>query len=432
MNRIDIGKHKYYKNFYMNDEPSIHTVEFDIRITRKTFMDIYCKSYAFMKSVNKFDGTRFCDFDHYFPCVKSMLKRKYGKFPFINLATGLRVKFSIGGEYGHIKIFVDPILFMAGRSKQFNSSEYNYLQISSRDFNFWANFVKEFKNFLLKWKIPESIIDTMKPSRVDFCANIYIDKKFPIKKFFKYIRIMPKYFRFSDKNKSIGIFDECQYSEEDLKRKSKYENMVKFGNSNHSITLYDKIVEQSNVFGRSYPGIYLIRIEYQPEHGKIEDVINKLYRSGYLGNDFRLWFDPRCYGVKLLYSLYVLSQIAPYAILMAITEFLPTEIIRSKEKTYLRISKIKCNDDTKNLMYKFVDILSTNLSHDDMRNSIKEFKTDYGDYRYYKIMHLLHENNIAPVYLDDLDVTPNYHSYPSIRDMYLSAVQNACNERNMN
>lgn len=438
MNNFEKGIFKFYKNFCLYNDVGIHTAEFNIKVTRNTFMDIYCKNYSFMKAMNNKDHTKFSNLEKDFPNASyydtnSIFHKEYGKYPTINLTNGIRVEFSIAKEFGNFKIIADPILFMESRSRKFRSEEYNYLQISPLDYDFWKKFVETFKAFLMKWKVPKYLVDKLKPSRVDFCANIRTDKNFPIKKYFKYMRIMPKYYRFNDKNKSIGILDLCQCSsEKDLKRKSRYENMVKFGNSAHSITLYDKIVEQRDVHGRSYPGIYLIRIEYQPERAKIQSVVNKMIDSGCFGEEFKKWYDPNSYGEDLVKTLHLLSKVASFAILMAITEFFPTEHICSKKKTYSKISKIKCSDKIKNLMYKFVDIMSANLSHDAMKNSIKDFKNMYGCYSYYKVIHLLYENNIAPVYLADSDKTFAYHTYPSIRDMYLSAVQNACDERKMN
>lgn len=437
MNKFEEGNFKYYKKFCMYNDVGIHTIEFNIKVSRDTFMNIYRKNYSFMKAVHNKNPSRFSNLEKDFPNasyydITSIYHKEYGKYPSINLTNGIKVEFSIAKEFGNFKIIVDPILFMESRSRKFRSDEYNYLQISPLDFDFWKKFVDAFKAFLITWKVPEHLVNNLKPSRVDFCANIRTDKDFPTKTFFKYLRIMPKYHRFNDKNKGIGIIDLCQYpSEKDLKRKSRYENMVKFGNSAHSITLYDKIVEQRDVYNRSYPGIYLIRIEYQPERAKIQSIVNKLIDLSCFGEEFKKWYDPNSYGEDLAKTLHLLSKIASYAILMAISEFFPTEHICSKKKTYSKISKIDCSDNIKNLMYKFVDIMSANLSHDAMKDSIKDFKNLYGVYSYYKVIHLLYDNNIAPVYLADEDKTAAYRSLPSIRDMYLSAVQNACDERKM-
>lgn len=86
-------------------------------------------------------------------------------------------------------------------------------------------------------------------------------------------------------------------------------------------------------------------------------------------------------------------------------------------------------EKTKNAMYEFVDIMSNSTSHSDMQNKIKSFKSMYGSNCYYRVIHLLEANNIAPIYMADDDVKSlGVASLPSVRDIFLSAIKNDIEE----
>ena len=424
-------KFKFYKNFWIYGYVSLHTAEFNIQYPIKQIQRIYAKLYSYMLSVNEKDCTKFVSFKSKFPNLStnsenSIYQKKTGKYPFISLTNGVRIEISHSKEYGNVKIIVDPILFVRSRLRDFESENYNYLQISPKNLDFWRMFEIIFKKFLEKWEILLLYNDLPKPSRIDFCVNIQTSKNFNLKKYFKYLKRIQKNLRFKDKNNPI-------YANQDdmLDPDNKYSNMIKFGNSYHSITLYNKIAEQRGVFKRKYPGMYMLRIEYQVMHQKIESVLTDIVLGGYIGEDIKNSYDPNKYGIDLSYILYLLSLAAPYAILSAISDFFPSAHIRSKKKTYASISKLKCSLNIKKLIFEYVDMLSNEDSYDVVIEDIKHFKDTYGLYSYYTINRLLDENNICPVYLHDADKTSTYHSLPSVRDMYLSAVQNACNERKM-
>lgn len=66
MNNFEKGIFKFYKNFCLYNDVGIHTAEFNIKVTRDTFMDIYCKNYSFMKAMNNKDHTKFSNLEKRF------------------------------------------------------------------------------------------------------------------------------------------------------------------------------------------------------------------------------------------------------------------------------------------------------------------------------------------------------------------------------
>lgn len=426
-----------FKNFRLHDNVGLHTIEFTICVTKSTFHSIYCKMYNYMSKVHAIDPSRFDNLDDYpnlNPFDENCIFRQHsGCYPYISITYGIRVELSHSDEFAHIKFIVDPVLFMAGRKKEFDPDKYDYFKITQCDYLFLSKFVNTFTSYLSKWNVPDFAIDRLKITRVDFCINISILERFNLKKYFQYIRILPKYTRFNDKNKYVEIEDEngsidtgdtCQCF-----RMNKYENMVKFGNKRHTITMYDKVAEQLNHFNRKFRNIKLLRIEYQPENQKIKTIAENVISNGYLDDKIDRRYNTNPFGHSLLDELWFLTFIAPYVILDAINMVFPGATIRSRTATLKRISKIECGKKTKNAMYEFVDIMSNSTSHSDMQNKIKSFKSMYGSNCYYRVIHLLEANNIAPIYMTDDDVKSlGVASLPSVRDIFLSAIKNDIEE----
>ena len=385
-----------------------------------------------MASRHKKDPTKFPNIDMY-PNVNgadyehSIFSKHIGKYPYISITYGIRIELSNYDEFAHIKFIVDPILFMMSRSKDFDPDTYDYLQIMPiDDYMFIKRFVGKFFDFLTIQRIPDYVIAQICLTRADFCANISIKGRFNLKKYFQYMRILPKYLRFNDKNqyKGIDTGDECQ-----CLQRSKYQNMVKFGNGCHIITMYDKIAEQRDHFNRKFKDNRLLRIEYQVLNSKIKTIAENAISDGYFGEEYKLWHNPDSFGTNLVDDLWLLANISPYAILNAICMTFPDATIRSRTATFKKISKIECGKKTKNAMYEFVDMMSKSTSHSDMKERIRSFKGMYGDNCYYRVIHLLEENDIAPIYMSDDDVRSlSATSLPSVRDIFLSAIKNDIEE----
>ena len=429
-----------FKNFRLRDNVGLHTVEFTACVTKSTFHNIYCKMYNYMSKVHAIDPSRFDNLDRY-PTINPfdencIFRQHSGCYPYISITYGIRVELSHSDEFAHIKFIVDPVLYMDSRKKEFNPDEYDYFKITQCDYVFLKKFLNTFFTFLSKWNVPDFVIKRLKTTRVDFCINISILGRFNLKKYFQYIRILPKYTRFNDKNKYVKIEDEnksidtgdtCQCF-----RMNKYENMVKFGNNSHTITMYDKVAEQLNHFNRKFRNIKLLRIEYQPENQKIKTIAENVISNGYLDDKIDRRYNTNPFGHSLLDELWFLSFIAPYVILDAINTVFPSATIRSRAVTLKRISKIECGKKTKNAMYEFVDMMSKSTSHSDMKDKIKSFKSMYGDSCYYRVINLLEANNIAPIYMTDDDIRMlGFATLPSVRDIFLSAIKNDLDENKL-
>ena len=427
-----------FKNFRLRDNVGLHTVEFTACVTKSTFHNIYCKMYNYMSKVHTIDPSRFDNLDKYpnlNPFDENCIFRQHsGCYPYISITYGIRVELSHSDEFAHIKFIVDPVLYMDSRKKEFDPDEYDYFKITQCDYLFLKKFLNTFFTFLSKWNVPDFVIKRLKTTRVDFCVNISILGRFNLKKYFQYMRILPKYTRFNDKNKyaedenkSIDTGDTCQCF-----RMNKYENMVKFGNNSHTITMYDKVAEQLNHFNRKFRNIKLLRIEYQPENQKIKTIAENVISNGYLDDKIDRRYNTNPFGHSLLDELWFLTFIAPYVILDAINTVFPSATIRSRTATLKRISKIECGKKTKNAMYEFVDMMSKSTSHSDMKNRIKSFKSMYGDSCYYRVINLLEANNIAPIYMTDDDIRMlGFATLPSVRDIFLSAIKNDLDENKL-
>ena len=427
-----------FKNFRLRDNVGLHTVEFTACVTKSTFHNVYCKMYNYMSKVHTIDPSRFDNLDKY-PNLNQfdencIFRQHSGCYPYISITYGIRVELSHSDEFAHIKFIVDPVLYMDSRKKEFDPDEYDYFKITQCDYLFLKKFLNTFFTFLSKWNVPDFVIKRLKTTRVDFCVNISILGRFNLKKYFQYMRILPKYTRFNDKNKyaedenkSIDTGDTCQCF-----RMNKYENMVKFGNNSHTITMYDKVAEQLNHFNRKFRNIKLLRIEYQPENQKIKTIAENVISNGYLDDKIDRRYNTNPFGHSLLDELWFLTFIAPYVILDAINTVFPSATIRSRTATLKRISKIECGKKTKNAMYEFVDMMSKSTSHSDMQNKIKSFKSMYGDSCYYRVINLLEANNIAPIYMTDDDIRMlGFATLPSVRDIFLSAIKNDLDENKL-
>lgn len=427
-----------FKNFRLRDNMGLHTVEFTACVTKSTFHNVYCKMYNYMSKVHAIDPSRFDNLDRYpniNPFDENCIFRQHsGCYPYISITYGIRVELSHSDEFAHIKFIVDPVLYMDSRKKEFDPDEYDYFKITQCDYLFLKKFLNTFFTFLSKWNVPDFVIKRLKTTRVDFCINISILGRFNLKKYFQYMRILPKYARFNDKNKyvkdenkSIDTGDTCQCF-----RMNKYENMVKFGNNSHTITMYDKVAEQLNHFNRKFRNIKLLRIEYQPENQKIKTIAENVISNGYLDDKIDRRYNTNPFGHTLLDELWFLTFIAPYVILDAINTVFPSATIRSRTATLKRISKIECGKKTKNAMYEFVDMMSKSTSHSDMKDRIKSFKSMYGDSCYYRVINLLEANNIAPIYMTDDDIRMlGFATLPSVRDIFLSAIKNDLDENKL-
>ena len=437
MDNMPLDDFTLFKNFRLRDNIGLHTVEFTACVTKATFHSIYCKMYSYMSRVHTIDSSKFGNLSDY-PNLNpfdenSIFLQHSGCYPYISLTYGIRVELSHSNEFAHIKFIVDPVLFMAGRKKGFDPDEYDYFQITQCDYIFLKRFLNTFFTYLSKWNVPDFVTKRLKLTRVDFCVNISILGRFNLKKYFQYMRILPKYFRFNDKNKyaeiedeneSIDTGDTCQCFQ-----MNKYENMVKFGNKCHTITMYDKVAEQLNHFNRKFRNIKLLRIEYQPENQKIKTIAENVISNGYLDDIIDRRYNQNPFGNSLLDELWFLAFISPYVILDAIYTAFPSATIRSRTTTLKRISKIECGKKTKNAICEFVDIMSNSTSHSDMKDKIKSFKSMYGDSCYYRVIHLLEVNNIAPIYMTDDDARSlSASSLPSVRDIFLSAIKNDIDE----
>ena len=65
MNDFEKGDFKFYKNLRLYNDVGIHTIESNIKVSRDTFMSIYCKNYSFMKAMNNKDHTKFSNIEDF-------------------------------------------------------------------------------------------------------------------------------------------------------------------------------------------------------------------------------------------------------------------------------------------------------------------------------------------------------------------------------
>ena len=218
-----------------------------------------------------------------------------------------------------------------------------------------------------------------------------------------------------------GIYENEQEELYWFRKRNMYDNMVKFGNSLHSMLLYDKGNEQSIHFNRKVRR-KILRIEYQTTKKKFTNFINKAAKLGLLGEDAKI------YGINLddldlASKLYLASKISVHIITLAIDEFFLFPDMLTEEKTMKKIAKIKCTDKIKNAIREFVTMVS-NSNSNNINSNIKAFKDDYGSYTYYKVRNLLDEYNISPVFINEAD-SMQYRKIPSPGGIIISAIANS-------
>lgn len=420
---------KIHNGFTLYGPTSIHTISGGGKISRSSFIDIYRSIYRHIKYARKSDITAYNDIfkslpkDDPFKYRNTIYNTESLSLPQISVSPGLRIKLSIYGEFGYVLVIADPALMVYGSKR--NKDDSIYLDIAPVDFNFWKKFVKILKRKMAIWKIPSRIIESFDPTRIDFCMNIEITRRFNMKSYFNYLRIMPKPVRFEDENKMPGIDPGIYENEQEelywFRKRNMYDNMVKFGNSLHSMLLYDKGNEQSIHFNRKVRR-KILRIEYQTTKKKFTNIINKAAKLGLLGEDAKI------YGIDLddmdlASKLYLASKISVHIITLAIDEFFLFPDMLTEEKTMKKIAKIKCTDKIKNAIREFVTMVS-NSNSNNINSNIRAFRDDYGSYTYYKVRNLLDEYNISPVFINEAD-SMQYRKIPSPGGIIISAIANS-------
>ena len=420
---------KIHNGFVLYGPTSIHTISSGGKISRSSFLNIYRTIYRHITYVRKTNSNAYSDIfnslpkDDPFEYRNTIYNSKSLSLPQIPVSPGLRIKLSIYGEYGYVLIIADPALMVNGSKR--NKDDSIYLDIAPVDFNFWKKFVKILKQKMAIWKIPNRIIEAFDPSRIDFCMNIEITRRFNMKSYFNYLRIMPKPIRFEDENKMPGIDPGIYENEvEELywfRKRNKFDNMVKFGNSLHSILLYDKGNEQSIHFNRKIRR-KILRIEYQTTKRKFIDIINKAAKLGLLGESAKV------YGIglndlDLASKLYLASKISVHIITLAIDEFFPFPDMTTENKVMKKIEKIMCTEKIKNAIREFVTVVS-NSNLNTINSNIKAFKDKHSSYVYYKVRNLLDEYNISPIFIKNTDAE-RYKTIPSPGGIIISAIANS-------
>lgn len=421
--------YKIHNGFSLYGPSSIHTISGGDNISRSSFLEIYHAIYRHVKYARKANPNAYNDIYHLllsdnpFKDKHSIYSVRAISLPQIAVSPGLRIKLSLYGEFGYVLIIADPALMVNGSKRDKDDSV--YLDIAPVDFEFWKKFVRILKRKMSIWKIPNRIIESFDPIRIDFCMNVEITRRFNMKSYFNYLRIMPKPVRFEDKNKMPGI-DPGIYEDENeelywFRKRNKYENMVKFGNSLHSILMYDKGNEQHVHFNRKIRR-KILRFEYQTTRKKFISIIAQAAKLGLLGEEAEV------YGINLddmdlASKLYLASKISVHIITLAIDEFFPFPDMVTEEKTMKKIAKIKCTENMKNAIREFV-ITVSNSNPNNINSAIKAFKDKYSSYTYYTVRDLLAKNNISPVFINNTD-SMQYRKMPSPGGIIISAIANS-------
>lgn len=420
---------KIHNGFALYGPTSIHTISGGGKISRSSFLDIYRTIYRHITYVRRTDVNAYSDIfnslpkDDPFKYKNTIYDSKSLSLPQIPVSPGLRIKLSIYGEYGYVLIIVDPALMVNGSKR--NKDDSIYLDIAPVDFEFWKKFVKILKRKMTIWKIPSRIIESFDPSRIDFCMNIEINRRFNMKSYFNYLRIMPKPIRFEDENKMPGIDPGIYENEiEELywfRKRNKFDNMVKFGNSLHSILLYDKGNEQRIHFNRKVRR-KILRIEYQTTKRKFIDIINKASKLGLLGESAKV-YGIRLNDLDLASKLYLASKISVHIIFSIFFMTLFSVVISGKGKNSSMAKVIMCTERIKNAIREFVTVIS-NSNSSNINSNVKAFRDKHGSYAYYKVRNLLDEYNISPVFINDSD-SMQYRKMPSPGGIIISAITNS-------
>ena len=420
--------YKTHNGFELYGPASIHTISGGGKITRSSFLEIYCAIYAYIDHAWKSNPNEYNYIHHLllginpFKDKHSIYNVKSISLPQIPVSPGFRIKLSLYGGFGYALIIADPVLMVNGSKR--NTDEEIYLDIAPVEYEFWKKFVKILKRKMTIWKIPSKIIDSFDPSRIDFCMNVELLRRFNMKSYFNYLRIMPKSIRFEDENKMPGIDPGIYENEQEelywFRKHNMYDNMVKFGNSWHSILLYDKGNEQRIHFNRKIKR-KILRIEYQTKKKKFISIINKAAKLGLLGEDAKI------YGINLddkdlASKLYLASKISVHIITLAIDDFFSFPDLLTEEKTMAKIAKIKCTERMKNIIREFVTIVSN--SSNENHSIIESFTNKYGSYTYHKVRDLLDEYNISPVFINEAD-SMQYRKIPSPGGIIISAIANS-------
>lgn len=385
-------------NFVLHNKIGIHTFASYVEMGKELFYPIF-------RHLQMYVQNRICDpyflnlYLKYFMCVNLYDEFLTWSTPYIEVEPGVSIKLGLHNDFGHVHMTFNPALIVASKDKDFDSTAYDYTQITPHDFKRWNRFRELCVKILQKWHIPNCKMDKLKIIRIDCCVNIEVgDVDIPV---------LLDYLKLVAKRNGYKVY------------KFHYENHNRHHLLVHTkkqkLSIYDKCEEQHVKFGRHY-GKNILRIEAQFEGSRIY-------------NEFMKFADIRVNAIhKGLNIVDIVEEVARWSPLVIYDvidtvfsdgDFLTRQDgIRILENSGIRESTLK-------RCVEFVDSLSRITTYDGIVDKINQFKKNNSDSVYRRTMQIFSKNGIAPYWLK---VNSGYIALPGLKSVYTSAIFNTIPE----
>lgn len=421
--------------FYLYEPSSIHTFsvtrsvsKYEFNLAYDRLKNDYIQSYSkYSKNLLESFPNKYDDFE---PDKSTHSIRKV--FREIPVRNGISVRLSfcknalnynerhckhIKTEYAesnYVTLILNPELMVSSHNTDFNAESHNYINIAPKDYNFWLEYDKYYKQFIREWNLPFMDFVTGYPKRLDLSATIKVPSDFNKCAYLEFISKSPR--RYS-------------YSEKEFYRSGQNDHQSMARNYSQAITIYDKNFEQLSKFNNELFDEYL-RFENQLNGQKIKNIIRLYISKGYINPDIKsslyefIWF-----------KAYVMANISHLVMIESMDRIYPYGDIIDIQQAYRRIKNskklygINFQESTKNDLRFLLNSFLKCKTYDDTKNVEKNLRGIYGDQKYRRLLNLLEDMKIFPICISKNSwLSENRFIGP--RDMFVSSIFNSFPELN--
>ena len=392
----DIFNSKF--NFELHNKIGIHTFEIYVRMSKESFALIFRHLQMYVQ--NRIEDPYFRNlYMKFFMYVNLYSDHLTWGTTYIDVEPGVSIKLGLHDDFGHVHMIFNPALIVASRDKDFDSTTYDYTQITPHDFKRWNRFRELCVRILQRWHIPNCKMDKIKITRIDCCVNIEMgDVDIPV--LLDYLRLVAK----------RNGYDVYKFY---YKNHDRHHLLVH--TKKQKLSIYDKCEEQHVKFGRNY-GKNILRIEAQFEGSRIYDEFIKFA-------DIRVNAIHK--GLNIVDIVEEVARWSPLVIYDVIDMVFPDGDFLTRQDGIRILENSGIRESTLKRCVEFVDSFSRITTYDGIVNKIDQFKKNNSDSVYRRTMQIFSKNGIAPYWLK---VNSRYIALPGLKSVYTSAIFNTIPE----
>ena len=357
-------------NFELHNKIGIHTFEIYVRMSKESFALIFRHLQMYVQ--NRIEDPYFRNlYMKFFMYVNLYSDHLTWGTTYIDVEPGVSIKLGLHDDFGHVHMIFNPALIVASRDKDFDSTTYDYTQITPHDFKRWNRFQ-------------------------ELCVKILLD-----------IPVLLDYLKLVAKRNGYGVY-KFYYKNHDR-------HHLLVHTKKQKLSIYDKCEEQHVKFGRNY-GKNILRIEAQFEGSRIYDEFLKFA-------DIRVNAIHK--GLNIVDIVEEVARWSPLVIYDVIDMVFPDGDFLTRQDGIRILENSGIRESTLKRCVEFVDSFSRITTYDGIVNKIDQFKKNNSDSVYRRTMQIFSKNGIAPYWLK---VNSRYIALPGLKSVYTSAIFNTIPE----